>query len=167
MFSKFFSENRVVYEIMWKKCGRTRQATDGNIIWYMCIACWITEVTETHSEYAILIALARQQLLRERARYYVYTQIACLVNNLTNARFTLHFSGLRQLTSEAGLRHWNPANGECVLTLILCFSCPPRSSRCNYWVSKKRSKMAAVNQVFLYTFTGLFSENDEKWMSFQ
>jgi hypothetical protein len=27
-----FVENRAVYEIMWKKCGRAAQATDDNII---------------------------------------------------------------------------------------------------------------------------------------
>ena len=36
---------------MWKKCGRTRQVTDGNIIRSIRIACWITEVTISHSEY--------------------------------------------------------------------------------------------------------------------
>jgi hypothetical protein len=29
-------------------------------IWRMRIACWITNTTNTHSEYVILIALARQ-----------------------------------------------------------------------------------------------------------
>jgi len=27
-----------------------------NIIWCMCIACWITKVTQRHSEYVMLIA---------------------------------------------------------------------------------------------------------------
>jgi hypothetical protein len=31
MFNDVFSENRAVYEIIWKH-GRARQATDGNII---------------------------------------------------------------------------------------------------------------------------------------
>jgi hypothetical protein len=38
----FFLENRAVYEIMWKKYGRARQAKDDNIIWPMPFACWIT-----------------------------------------------------------------------------------------------------------------------------
>jgi hypothetical protein len=51
-----FSENHVVYGIMWNKYGRTRQATDENIIWRMLFACRITKATDTHSEYGILIA---------------------------------------------------------------------------------------------------------------
>jgi hypothetical protein len=31
LFSKVFSENRNVYEIMWKKCCRNEQATDDNM----------------------------------------------------------------------------------------------------------------------------------------
>ena len=62
---------------MWKKYGRGRQATDDNIIWCMCIACWITKVADTHSEYVILTAFPRQQWLGER----VYTHIACLVGH--------------------------------------------------------------------------------------
>jgi hypothetical protein len=30
-YSVTFSQYRAVYEIMWKKCGTTRQDTDGNI----------------------------------------------------------------------------------------------------------------------------------------
>jgi hypothetical protein len=43
------------------------QATDDNIIWRMCIACWVPKATDTHSEYVILIAFPRQQWLRERS----------------------------------------------------------------------------------------------------
>ena len=59
-----------------KKYGRARQATDDNIIRYMFIACWITKATDTLSEYIILIALPRQQWLRERASILRYTYIA-------------------------------------------------------------------------------------------
>jgi hypothetical protein len=37
----------------------------------MRIACWITKATNTHSEYAILIAFPLQQWLHERPQYYV------------------------------------------------------------------------------------------------
>ena len=50
-----------------KKCGRARQVTDDNIIRRMRFACWITKVTDTHSEYEILIAFSWKQWLRERA----------------------------------------------------------------------------------------------------
>jgi hypothetical protein len=57
-----------------EKCCRAGQATDNNITRRMRIACWITEATNTHSEYVILMAFPRQQWLRERAsvlRLYV------------------------------------------------------------------------------------------------
>jgi len=34
----FFSENRAVYEIMWKKYGTAGQASDDKIIWRVCIS---------------------------------------------------------------------------------------------------------------------------------
>jgi len=49
-----FLENRAVYEIMWENIverGREQMTT-----WRMRIACWIPEVTDTHSDYVILIA---------------------------------------------------------------------------------------------------------------
>jgi hypothetical protein len=55
------------------------RATDGNKIWRMCIACWITKTTDTHSEDVILIAFLCQHLLRERASMLPYTHNACLV----------------------------------------------------------------------------------------
>jgi len=52
---------------MWKKYGTARQATDVNIIWSMRSACWISNATDTLSEYGKLIAFQWQQWLRERA----------------------------------------------------------------------------------------------------
>jgi len=43
------------------------------ITWRMHIACWITEAIVTQSEYVILIALPRQQWLRERASVLRHT----------------------------------------------------------------------------------------------
>jgi len=62
------------------KYGTARQATDENIIRRMRSACWITKVTDTHSEYVILVAFQRQEWSRERAWMLRYTCIACLVN---------------------------------------------------------------------------------------
>jgi hypothetical protein len=53
----FFSEIRAVYEIMWKKYGTTRQATDGTVIWRMRFSCRINKAADTHSEYLKLIAV--------------------------------------------------------------------------------------------------------------
>jgi hypothetical protein len=50
-----------------KKYGTAGQATDDNTIRRMRFACWITKVTNTHSEYEIPVVFSRQQWLRERA----------------------------------------------------------------------------------------------------
>jgi hypothetical protein len=48
VFSNFFSENRAVYEIMWKNVVEAdRQMT----VWRMRIACWIPKATNTLSKY--------------------------------------------------------------------------------------------------------------------
>ena len=47
MSNTFFSENRAVSEIMWKKCGTARQATDENITRRKSIACWIAGYRHT------------------------------------------------------------------------------------------------------------------------
>jgi len=52
---------------MQKKHCRARQATDDNITQRMRFVCWITKVTNTHSEYVILAVFSRQQWLSERA----------------------------------------------------------------------------------------------------
>ena len=49
-----------------EKCGIARQGADDNIIQHMRIACWITKVTDTHSECEILTVLLLQHWLRER-----------------------------------------------------------------------------------------------------
>jgi hypothetical protein len=48
-----------------EKYCRAGCATDDNIIWHMCIGCWITKATNTHSEYVILVAFSLQQWLHE------------------------------------------------------------------------------------------------------
>ena len=67
MLKSFFYENRAIYEIIWKKYCRPRQAIDANIIWRMRFALWISKATGIHSEYVILFACTRQKWLRERA----------------------------------------------------------------------------------------------------
>ena len=53
-FNNIFSENRAVYEIMWKKYGKTMQAINDNIVGRMCIAFSITMATDTHSDIQFL-----------------------------------------------------------------------------------------------------------------
>jgi len=44
-----------------EKHGRGGQATDDNSVWHMHFACWVTDATNTHSEYIILVACPLQQ----------------------------------------------------------------------------------------------------------
>jgi len=76
-FSNFFSENRAVYEIMWKNIvepGRPQMA-----IRRMRITCRIPNATNTCSEYVMLTAFPSQQWLQEHSLILRYTDIASLV----------------------------------------------------------------------------------------
>jgi len=53
MFDDFFSDNRSVYEIMWKTTVESDRIL--NTIWRKRIVCWITKTTETHSDYVTLL----------------------------------------------------------------------------------------------------------------
>jgi hypothetical protein len=84
MLNKFFSENRAIYKIMWKKYSKAGQTTDDNITRHMCIARWVPKATNTHIEYAILIGFPLQHWLQERAftlpftytaSYFLYYQV--------------------------------------------------------------------------------------------
>ena len=55
-------------------------------IWRMRIACRITKITDTHSEYAIFIAFPPQQWLNEHASMLRCSYIACLVRSSTLVR---------------------------------------------------------------------------------
>ena len=75
MFTKLFSENRGVREIMW--INRAGQATDNNIKRRMRFVCWIQKATNAHSEYVILIAFPMTIMIWRR-RHSV-TFIACII----------------------------------------------------------------------------------------
>ena len=59
------------------KYGIGREATDGNRIRRLRFVCGIIKVTDTHSEYVILIAFRQQKCLRERTLVLHCTYIAC------------------------------------------------------------------------------------------
>ena len=79
-FSITFSKSRAIYEIRWKNTVETDRPQ--MTIWGVFIACWISNATDTHSEYVILIitiALTLQQRLHERVSVLLYTCIPRLV----------------------------------------------------------------------------------------
>jgi len=59
-----------------EKYGRAGHATGDSIIRRMRFDCWMTRVTDTHSEYVIRIPFLLQQWLRERFSMLFYTYIA-------------------------------------------------------------------------------------------
>jgi len=71
--------NRAVYEINWKRYGRTREATDDITIRSMRCAYCTNKATDVHPEYSIFIVFPRQQWLRERAPMLLYKYNACRV----------------------------------------------------------------------------------------
>ena len=53
------------------------QASDDSMA--LRVVCWVTEGTDTHSYYLMLIAFPRQRWLCERSAVLPFTAIACLV----------------------------------------------------------------------------------------
>ena len=62
-----------------EKCFRALQATEGDIIWRMRTARWITKVTNAHSQCVMVNAFPLQQWLHELASKLRYTFIERLV----------------------------------------------------------------------------------------
>ena len=76
---KYSVENCIFYEIMWENI--VQPDTPQMTIWSMRIACWISEATDTNSDYVIFIDFPLQQWLHESASMlrYTSTYIAFLV----------------------------------------------------------------------------------------
>ena len=73
----FFFEIRSFYEIMLNNIaepGRPQMT-----VWCMCIECWVSKATKTHSEYVIIVAFPLEKWLRESALMLRYKHIGCLV----------------------------------------------------------------------------------------
>ena len=73
----FFFENRAVYEIPWK--NDAKRSGPQVAIWRMRIARWVTEATNTHSDYVIITALPLQQWFHPHTFVLRYTYIICVV----------------------------------------------------------------------------------------
>ena len=77
-FSNFFlPENSAVYEITWRNIVEPKRSQ--MTVWLMRIACWLTEATDTQSEYVVHIFLPLQKWLHESVSVLRYTYVACLV----------------------------------------------------------------------------------------
>jgi len=65
MFSKLFSYNRAIYEIMLKKLVIAGVTTDDNILRRMRIECWMIKATDTNLEFVTLIVFLQKKWLHE------------------------------------------------------------------------------------------------------
>jgi hypothetical protein len=92
-------ENRAVYKIMWK--NMTESDTPHMTIQRMRTACCITKVTDTHSEYVMLVKFSsvkmvtRTRLVTCLVLYYNnnYLQYFFKSNNKINPLYTAEFEG--------------------------------------------------------------------------
>jgi len=80
MFNNFFFENRAAYEIMRKNI--VEPGSSHMKIWRMGTARWIPNISNTHSEYVILIAFPPQKWLHESVSMLRYTYNVDLVKAL-------------------------------------------------------------------------------------
>ena len=81
LFDNFFPlENLAVCEIMWKNIVQPDRPQI--TIWRILIVCWIPKITNTHLEYAILIAFQLPKLLHECASMFHYNYIPPFVSLL-------------------------------------------------------------------------------------
>ena len=56
-----------IVPFIWDNVGKYGTAGNTTVIRHMRVACWVAKAANTHSHYIILIAVERQQWLRERA----------------------------------------------------------------------------------------------------
>ena len=91
----FFFENHAVYEINEKYFAE--QGRPKISIWRMLIACWIPKVTNTHSEYVILIAFPLQQRLNHRALLLRHSALYALFSNSTHDKRNSHTLSVQNL----------------------------------------------------------------------
>jgi hypothetical protein len=90
LFSISFSKNRTLYEIMCKKYGKARQATDDNITRCMCFACWITKATDIHTQnivYSTYFFVIATMVTRTHPTITLYVRgPSCWFNDLSGFR---------------------------------------------------------------------------------
>jgi hypothetical protein len=118
----------------------------------MRFVCLITKATDTHSEYVILIALPRQQWLRERAWMLRYTYIACLV--IHSAKSSCH-------PSEVGYESGSHSKCTVLNGYNKCWKWPQRACDRDHVLSLKvfcleRPHFQDSAAAFLDTCTGTF-----------
>jgi len=82
----FFRKSYRFWDKVEKYCT-VGQATDDTVIRLMRITCWITKVTNTHSQYVILTAFPLQTQLHEPAWILRHTYFTCLVHSIYTAVF--------------------------------------------------------------------------------
>ena len=92
VFNNFFFENRAVYEIMWIDMVEMT-------IWRMRIACWITKVTNIHSENVIFVVfIGNNGCTNAPQSYVIRTLSVLLILTLAINTLTTRFQKFRYRT---------------------------------------------------------------------
>ena len=71
--SIFFFYNHAFHELMWEITVEPDRPQ--MTIWRMRIACWVSNVANTHSQYVIIIYFPLQQYFHESVSMLRYTEI--------------------------------------------------------------------------------------------
>jgi hypothetical protein len=77
------NQNTLLFSNNAEKCNSTGQFTDDNIIRRMRFAGWITEATDTHSEYVIYYFSTTTVFTQTRSHYYVIRTLPLLLFNFS------------------------------------------------------------------------------------
>jgi hypothetical protein len=80
MFNNFFPADGAVYDIKWK--NMVEPNSPKTAIWHIRFGCWISKVTDKHSEYETLIVFHSKNSYANAPQCYVYTYIPPLILNL-------------------------------------------------------------------------------------
>jgi hypothetical protein len=94
----FFPENQAVYEIMWKKYGKVRQATDENIIRHMPVDSWIKKAKNTHSKYDSYCFSTATMVMRPRFSITFYVTLPMLFCFTICELFYIHLAEIKNFT---------------------------------------------------------------------
>jgi hypothetical protein len=155
-----------------EKYGTARHAPACNIIQLIHFTCCITKATDMHSEYAILIAFAQQQWLREHASMLTL-HIACVFCNtgcqlhpeaLPQYFFASHFNSHATYTGPVLRAH-------CTFCSMFRCCVDPIKSRAG------KRKIASQNSYVMYVLiiyvicicrycTVAFTKNPEKYIKY-
>jgi hypothetical protein len=124
----------------------------------MHIACWITWATDTHSEYAVPIAIIRQQHLRECASVPCSACCQLLSVSRCDTQNWMRLT-LRSLDSDTfQRRNQRQRDPNFVMSARLCFLCWLHQQSCFMFNGVRYSYLAKVNMFLFLDITARWEQ---------